>query len=202
MDIQFAQARATIRNLPRAFVTKDARPLTLDLFAPSRCRGLVDAYLGYQPRNSFQGLPPPNDSVCVRWVEGMMETGVNLAACCSSGEIAGHAALFPIDGRRCEMLIVVWPQFQNVGIGTALTQACIESAAELGFQRIWLPVDATNVRARHIYRKCGFQNVSRELSREVEMVCDLKADAVTPTVERFAPAYVGFLAGGPTVAAR
>ena len=55
------------------------------------------------------------------------------------------------------MLVVVCPGFQNLGIGTELVRSCIEVADELGFQRIWLPVDATNVRARHVYRKCGFE---------------------------------------------
>ncbi len=42
-----------------------------------------------------------------------------------------------------------------------------------GFEKIWLPVEATNVRARHVYKKCGFAQIADGLSREVEMAIDL-----------------------------
>jgi RimJ/RimL family protein N-acetyltransferase len=85
----------------------------------------------------------------------------------------GHAAVFPINGRKCEMLVVVWPEFQNIGIGTELSRGCVEIAAEIGFEQMWLPVDSTNLRARHIYAKCGFEYCSTKLARELEMTCDL-----------------------------
>ena len=90
------------------------------------------------------------------------------------GRIVGHTALFPINPRKCEMLVVVCPGFQNVGIGTELVCACIDLAAELDFERIWLPVDATNVRARHVYKKCGFQYVSSNLGHELDMACEVR----------------------------
>ena len=61
--------------------------------------------------------------------------------------------------------------YQNLGIGTELVRSCVDLAGELGFERIWWPVDATNVRARHIYRKCGFEYVSNQQGRELDMVC-------------------------------
>ncbi len=73
------------------------------------------------------------------------------------------------------MLVVVCPGYQNVGIGTELVRSCIDLAAELGFQQIWLPVDATNVRARHVYRKCGFEYVSNKQGRELDMTCDVRS---------------------------
>jgi N-acetylglutamate synthase-like GNAT family acetyltransferase len=105
-------------------------------------------------------------------VQEMIATGVNLIAVSNSG-IVGHTALFPINDRKCELLVVVWPQFQNIGIGTELTRGCVDMACELGFEQIWLPVDSTNLRARHIYAKCGFEYRSPEHSRELDMVCDL-----------------------------
>ena len=119
-------------------------------------------YLAFQPRNSFQGLPPLKDEVCVSWVQDMLRTGIHVdGAVRRRRRIVGHTALFPINRQKCEMLVVVCPGFQNVGIGTELVRSCIDLADELGFQRIWLPVDATNVRARHVYRKCGFEYVPR-----------------------------------------
>ncbi len=73
------------------------------------------------------------------------------------------------------MLVVVCPGFQNVGIGTELVRSCVDLAAQLGFEQIWLPVDATNVRARHVYRKCGFEYVSTKQGRELDMTCDVRS---------------------------
>ena len=172
MDLPALAAQA--RCLPRVFITKNALPCQLHFLPLSAGRRLTEMYLAYQPRNCFQGLPPLKNAVCLRWVEDMLQTGVNLIASCDSEAIVGHAALFPINQQKCEMLVVVCPGFQNVGIGTELVRGCIDLADELGFQRIWLPVDATNVRARCVYRKCGFEYVSNQQGREMGMACEVR----------------------------
>ncbi len=176
--------------------------------APDAGQPLIDMYLAYQPRNSFQGLPPIKDEVCIRWVRDILVTGIHVvatregdrAADCpdfrANGDcpdfrasengtvplaplaaepLIGHAALFPVNAQKCELLVVVCPGFQNVGIGTELVRSCVDLAAELGFEQIWLPVDSTNVRARHVYRKCGFEYVSGKQGRELDMICDVRS---------------------------
>jgi hypothetical protein len=200
---------------------------------------LIDMYLAYQPRNSFQGLPPIKDEVCIRWVRDILATGIHVVAVRSAGvppafrsegetpalqnpagvpllrrssaraaghspmtdkpllapapladsaSIIGHAALFPVNADKCEMLVVVCPGFQNVGIGTELVRSCIDLAAELGFQQIWLPVDSTNVRARHVYRKCGFEYVSGKQGRELDMTCDVRRSRPATIYDLHGPA--------------
>lgn len=162
----------SIGLFPRDFLTKDRQPVRLQLLGENQRGQFVKAYLAFRPRNSFQGLPPLKDEVCVKWVREMIATGVNLVAV-SRAEIVGHTALFPIDDGKCELLVVVWPEFQNIGIGTELTRGCVDLAREMGFEQMWLPVDATNLRARHIYAKCGFEYRSPKQSRELDMVCEL-----------------------------
>jgi len=175
------------RCLPRRFVSKDGLPCELRLLAGDGQR-LVDMYLAFQPRNCFQGLPPIKDAVCIKWVQDMLRTGVNVTAVCRAAEqgtlppIVGHTALFPINREKCEMLVVVCPGFQNVGIGTELVRTCIDLADELGFRRIWLPVDATNARARHVYRKCGFEYVSNRQGREMDMACEVRRWRTASTI--------------------
>jgi diamine N-acetyltransferase len=187
---------ATSRScLPCTAISKNGLPFELHRLADDAGQRLIDMYLAFQPRNSFQGLPPIKDEVCVRWVREMLETGVHIIATNSrntsilpaqdnAGEttelqeahsIIGHVAIFPVNDKKCELLVVVCPGFQNLGIGTELVRSCINLAAELGFERIWLPVEATNVRARHVYRKCGFEYVSNEQGRELDMSCDVRA---------------------------
>lgn len=172
---------ATLRCLPRRTNAKNGLSIELRLLSDDAQKRLIDMYLAFQPRNCFQGLPPIKDAVCIRWVEDMLRTGIHVAAQAAE-DMVGHAALFPINPRKCEMLVVVCPGFQNVGIGTHLVQACIDLADELGFQRIWLPVDATNVRARHVYRKCGFEYVSNSQGREMDMTCEVRCHRTTPSV--------------------
>ena len=161
------------RCLPRAFVCKNGLACELQLLRGDGQR-LIDMYLAFQPRNCFQGLPPLKDSVCLNWVQDMLRTGINVIALSDEKRIVGHTALFPVNQHKCEMLVVVCPGFQNVGIGTELVRGCIDLADELGFERIWLPVDATNVRARHVYRKCGFEYVSNRQGREMDMACEVR----------------------------
>jgi RimJ/RimL family protein N-acetyltransferase len=159
--------------LPRTAAAKNGLPVEMRLLPVDAAPRLIEMYLSYQPRNSFQGLPPIKDAVCVNWVREMLRTGIHVIALADRVSIVGHTALFPINQEKCEMLVVVYPAFQNVGIGTELVRTCIDVAYELGFQRIWLPVDATNVRARHVYKKCGFEYTSSKQGHELDMACDV-----------------------------
>jgi GNAT superfamily N-acetyltransferase len=250
---------ATPRScLPRSCVGKNGRQVDLHRLPDDAGGRLIEMYLAFQPRNSFQGLPPIKDEVCVRWVREMLATGIHVVATsfdgngetCGKGDrhllceapggpfrqkvpvtfsaggerlpeglrspettsanplapplgldttraipaipagrpIVGHSALFPVNEKKCELLVVVCPAFQNLGIGTELVRSCIALADELGYGRIWLPVDATNVRARHVYRKCGFEYVSDKPSRELDMICDVRTQRSKPTYDLHGPA--------------
>jgi diamine N-acetyltransferase len=168
--------RTNIAGLPLRFADKSGHPLELQLLDDTLRQPLLNMYLAFQPRNCFQGLPPIRDEVCTRWVQDMIRDAVNFVVCGAGvPAVAGHAALFPIDDSRCEMLVVVSPKFQNHGAGTQLVRASVRAAGDLGFERVWIPVAATNVRARHVYEKCGFEYLSRGLARELEMVCPVGA---------------------------
>jgi RimJ/RimL family protein N-acetyltransferase len=169
-----------IRSLPLDFQTKTGETLRLKLLGEQRHQRLVEMYLAYQPRGSFQELPPPKDSVCVAWVREMIRTGINMVADSSENKVVGHVALFPINDQRCEVLVVVSPAYQDMGIGTELIQSGLQIASELGFERICLPVDAGNARARHVYRKCGFQYASDPQEHQIDMVCDLTQMRTAP----------------------
>lgn len=161
---------------------------------------LLQMYRDFRPRNSFQGLPPIKDEVCVKWVREMIRTGTNVIAR-QGRPVLGHTALFTIDDCRCEMLVVVAPALQNLGVGTRLTQCAVELAEELGYQKIWLPVDATNVRARHIYAKCGFEYVAQQSSRELDMSLDLSARRALHGVIPV-PHYLSVIQPGPRALGR
>jgi len=167
--------RKAIRCLPRTAAANNGGQLLLDLLDQSRYEALRRMYLAFEPKNSFQGLPPIRDEVCLKWVDHMIDTGINVIAAQEPDRVDAHLALVPIDRQRCEMLVVVSPGWQNQGIGTALTRCCAELAEELGFEKIWLPVASTNGRARHVYKKCGFEYIGKKIGAELEMTLGLKA---------------------------
>jgi RimJ/RimL family protein N-acetyltransferase len=180
-------AGAPLRCLPRTFHGKNGLGVELRRLAADAGQRLIDMYLAFRPRNSFQGLPPLKDEVCVRWVQDMLRDGIHVTAESAEAAMVGHTALFPINRQKCELLVVVCPGFQNLGIGTELVRSCIDLADELGYERIWLPVDATNVRARHVYRKCGFEYVSNGQGRELDMACEVRRHRRPPTTDAKLP---------------
>ena len=165
---------ATIHSLPQAFINKRGEAILANLLDDKFSQRLVDMYLAFEPRNSFQGLPPISDAACVSWVRHMIDTGINLIALSFEAGLVGHSALFPVNDRVCELLAVVSPPFQNIGIGTELTRCAIQLAHELGYETIELSVEVTNSRAQHVYKKCGFDYKFYEPAGEVEMALDLR----------------------------
>jgi RimJ/RimL family protein N-acetyltransferase len=172
-DVRHRQPASDPVGLPREFANGRGELVVLQRLDQQLAPRLVEMYLAYRPRNSFQGLPPIKDAVCIRWVEGMIADAVNVVAVAPQGDVVGHTALFAIDPARCEMLVVVSPPLQNTGIGTELVRSAVQLAHDAGYEKIWLPVEATNVRARHVYKKCGFAQTAAGLSREVEMAIEL-----------------------------
>jgi len=48
-------------------LAKNRQLLRLQLLDENLDRRLVETYLTFEPRNSFQGLPPLKDEVCIKW---------------------------------------------------------------------------------------------------------------------------------------
>lgn len=186
---------STIHRLPLVFVNKADEPILIRTLDEPVCQSLIDMYRAYEPKNSFQGLPPIQEKTCVAWVKHMIGNGINLVALSFGAGVVGHVALFPIDDHVCEMLIVVSPAHQNTGIGTRLTRAIVQVAYEIGFDKVWLPVEARNTRARHVYKKCGFEYLPDRDARELEMAMDLQKyhGAVSHSVESIMNKAVVFI---------
>lgn len=176
---------STISHLPQAFINKKGEAIVSQTLDEKTSKDLIRMYLDYQPRNSFQGLPPLTDHACVQWVQHMIGNGINLVAVSYLEGVVGHCVLLPINDKICELLVVVSPSFQNCGIGTQLARRAMQLAYEIGFEKISLDVEAKNARARHVYKKCGFECLPRKDEREFTMVVDLARyhDAVEVNVE-------------------
>ena len=83
------------------------------------------------------------------------------------GVIAGTAGFGPVGGcykvrHRADFGISVDKEYWGLGIGRALTEACIESARSAGYTQLELNVLAENERALSLYRKMGFTEYGRD----------------------------------------
>lgn len=166
-------SETTIHNFPRAFINKRGEAILIETLEDKQQQQLIDMYLAYEPRGSFSGLPPIADAACIDWVRGMVDSAANLISLSFEVGVVGHSALFPTNAEECEILVVISPPQQKIGIGTEMTRSLIQLADELGFERIRLKVEARNHVARHVYQKCGFYYGSHALMDEVDMALDI-----------------------------
>lgn len=158
------------------FRTKAGKTLRLVAIDPTLYDALTAMYLAFEPRNSFHGLPPIGDDACVKWVEHMIANGTHLVAVTADQAIVGHVGIFPINRKSCEMLVVVVPLSQNVGLGTELVRNAASLARQHGFESVQILVESKNTRARHIYKKCGFEYLNYTHVGEVDMTLDLTVE--------------------------
>jgi CBS domain-containing protein/GNAT superfamily N-acetyltransferase len=173
----------TIYSFPYTFLSRSNEPILIQPIDNKTRPQLKKMYLQSIPRNSFDGLPPIRDDRCRAWVQDMTERGINLVALSVKKGVVGHAALFPISEKVCEMLLVVSPLYQNMGVGTQLTRCIIQLANELCLEKIWLYGEMKDQNAKHVYKKCGFEYLNPDYIEEVEMIFDLKRYQKTMDVQ-------------------
>ena len=129
----------------------EVRPFEIEDF--SLLKGMYDTF---SPKGRFQGLPPINKQECDRWINRLFENGENLLAS-RTGKVVGHTVILPdLQKIDAEYLIFVNQFDRGLGVGTKLTRAAQKQAKEMGLNLLWLTVDAYNIRATKLYKKCGF----------------------------------------------
>jgi len=133
-------------------------------------------YQDFEPKESYQGLPPANAERLVTWVNSMLDNGFNIIGISFDQEAVCHGSIFDIDGIRSDFILAVAPRYQNAGIGIQLTRLVKKVSQEIGYKNIWLCVEPYNMKAKHIYSKVGFHYLSRQVCEECEMLVDLKHD--------------------------
>lgn len=82
------------------------------------------------------------------------------------GKVAGTAGIDAVGSRykvkhRAEFGISIAKEYWGLGLGKALTEACIACAKEAGYTQLELDVVAENESALALYRKVGFVEYGR-----------------------------------------
>ena len=82
------------------------------------------------------------------------------------GNVVGTAGFSPVGSaeklrHRAEFGIGILKEFWGLGIGRALTDACIDCARQAGYAQLELDVVAENTAAITLYQTCGFVEYGR-----------------------------------------
>lgn len=81
------------------------------------------------------------------------------------GHIVGTASVFSIGPNkvkhRAEFGIAIQKDYWGIGIGQALTEACIDFSRSAGYSQLELEVVSDNASAMALYRKMGFVEFGR-----------------------------------------
>lgn len=131
-------------------------------------------YIGYDPRDRAQGIPPATVPGVRRWLDGL--AGALHVVALHGDRPVGHAFLAPEpeEGRSAELAIFVDRPYQDAGIGTRLMEALLGLGSAHGVERVWLVVQRSNGPAVRLYRKMEFE-ITRAGRAELEMERELPA---------------------------
>jgi RimJ/RimL family protein N-acetyltransferase len=135
---------------------KFGRAILLRTFEEADFKALSKMYDEFEPKGKAMGLPPAKVEQRHKWITGIVEEWFNVVAF-SEDRIVGHAALDqPVSGKAREFMIFVHQDYQNRGIGQALTSSILDAARIMDCQRVWVVVENLNRIAIAVFKKTGF----------------------------------------------
>lgn len=123
--------------------------------------GETDYLLSYPDENSFDAEQES------RFLEGKTASPNEIEILAViDGKVAGTAGIEAIGSKhkvrhRAELGIGILKEYWGLGLGKALTEACIQCAGEAGYKQLELNVVADNTRAILLYREAGFEEFGR-----------------------------------------
>ena len=140
----------------RSIKDKLGRTIFLRLYEEGDFIGLSKMYDEFEPKGKAIGLPPPQEENRHKWMKGIVEEWFNLVALLEN-RIVGHAALDrPVTGDAREFMIFIHQDYQNKGIGQAMTFSILDAAKAMNCQRVWVVVENLNRIAITVFKKAGF----------------------------------------------
>lgn len=115
-----------------------------------------------------------------QWFEHGTREGMSYLVARVDGKVVGGASIHPHTEKRehvAEFGIYVRRNYRNLGLGTALTNELTRTAKKEGLEILQLSVYATNKRAFHVYKKCGYRECGR-LTRDIKFLDGTYADRI------------------------
>ena len=127
----------------------------------NRTHGETDYLLTYPDENSFDS----EQEAQFLKEKAISPNEIELVAIVD-GKIAGTAGIESVGEKykvkhRAEFGIGILKEYWGLGLGKALTKACIQCAIDAGYEQLELNVIAQNERALSLYRSLGFIEYGR-----------------------------------------
>jgi GNAT superfamily N-acetyltransferase len=164
---------------PRSFTDREAREIVVRELGEGPVaddrEALVEMYVGYDPEDRAQGIPPVGEDRIRDWLDRITEPDCYNVVAWHEDWPAGHATLVPDRDGPYELAIFVDGDYQEAGIGTALIEALLGFGRAVGVERIWLSVERWNDPAIALYKKVGFERTGKS-GFELEMSARLRED--------------------------
>ena len=127
----------------------------------NRTHGETDYLLSYPDENSYD---PEQEA---KFLEKMTNSDKDVEiVAVIDGKIVGTAGIEQVGAKykvahRAEFGISVLREYWGLGLGRALTEACIQCAKDAGYDQLELNAVAENDRALTMYKKAGFVEFGR-----------------------------------------
>ena len=151
-----------LKNGQEAMILNGDEPdgaAVFDVF--NRTHGETDYLLTYPDENSFDS----EQEAQFLKEKAISPNEIELVAIVD-GKIAGTAGIESVGEKykvkhRAEFGIGILKEYWGLGLGKALTKACIQCAIDAGYEQLELKVVAENERALSLYRSLGFIEYGR-----------------------------------------
>ena len=151
-----------LKNGKEAMIRNGDEPdgaTVFDVF--NRTHGETDYLLTYPDENSFDS----EQEAQFLKEKAISPNEIELVAIVD-GKIAGTAGIESVGEKykvkhRAEFGIGILKEYWGLGLGKALTKACIQCAIDAGYEQLELNVVAENERALSLYRSLGFIEYGR-----------------------------------------
>ena len=166
----------------KAVKLKDGRTTTLDWLEEKDLPEVVEALNSVirEGKYLFMNNEITDMEEERRWFERGTKEGMLYLVARVDGKLVGGASIHPHAHKRshvAEFGIFIRDGYRNSGLGTALTKMFIEIAKERGFEVLQLSVYATNKRAFHVYKKCGYKECGK-LTRDIKFLDETYTDRI------------------------
>lgn len=155
----------------KEIILKNGKACILRSAAADDAREMLDAFLTAHAETDFLRTYPDENTMTVedegRFLKEKLESAREIEICAvADGRIVGSAGIECVGEKRktrhrAELGISILQAYWGLGIGRALTQACIECAKNAGYAQLELDVLAENERAAALYRSLGFIEFGR-----------------------------------------
>lgn len=160
---------------------KDGRTATLDWLKEEDLPEVLEAFNSVIREGIYLTM---NDETTMeeelKWFQRRTKEGMFYLVARVDGRVVGGASIRPHTDKRthvAEFGIYLCKGYRNLGIGTVLIESFTEIAKEKGFEILHLSVFATNKRAFHVYKKCGYKECGR-FARDIKFLDGTYTDRI------------------------